>query len=1102
MSPQPILCEHLRPLKRSCLQPSTTLLDQNQNQAIPNQTELWLDHQPPKLVRRNGASRPMVTPSQQLPTTTTSPLVAISCERSDDAQPTPVLSPSPSSQSAPDDPTRQSDSESHSQEPPTVVHQTISSVQDTDMIGVIPNPIGEPTLEDPEDGEYDIWDDYDQAEMAGLDELDAQRSDKPDHERDVFYEPPSTSRPPPLAIAAIPNPQQNLSDQSNSSSSSVSSPTRSIRNSPEPPTRYTSFFTTGHKEPQPIMFATASGSSFSLSNLPFRAPSKVASQTFPTLQPELPNITQSDHRSSQAMPMLGFKTGHGRIVPPPSKEAVQRALEGLATTDVMSSPNRSARLPDSPTPQTRVLKGLPSPAGSPSISARNPSPQHQAEAGLSRSEHSSVPSKRSFADQQDARDRLAYSLSSSKTLPNGSRTAYGNQVVFPQAIADHRRSDESMDTRSILLRPQQPRSPGSRALEEVSNRLDRSPRSPVTPPPKPVPSIPLAQASLPSTPRAETPVPTRFVGPHLYPKTLNRRTITRPIGLTPQSVQLFKTAHIHGPRAFVTPFKPTSAPGGAKYGTKSIFSASEQHQPTPKPDYSISRSSRLSISLPDRKSVIDLRPFMAPNRIPISNWLSPPKALSPRQLFSQGVPESIVFMSAKSARLWHFDSLSDNPFGPLQALGELYKLGCIPSKANPNWIANHWALIVWKLSGIVRWKPQSRMRVWNPEFVLRQLKYRYEREFNYGHRSAIRLILDHECPAGVPMTLVIVSIKLVPISKGSGIDETTVQQSRIELSDGWYKIRATIDEPLSRAIRNGRLKVGHKLAIGATFVGATDISKTNKQQEEADPELKLEGNSTARARWHESLGIRFKPWFASLRSLSFDGGRVGMVDVIVVRVFGTMFVDEKGGGERWGGEEEVDRQAEWEIARQTEADKISLERQEEQEQVFRVRDLVKGAYEGGYPANGKSAGGEEQTGFDVDEWLEGLMNESIDVRKASTEQLKELLEGTQDLVDQFERTDVQKILDERVPPRRIRQVCTLRIRDFQSFRDPEAQRTAQLLVQDLSRVEEDLLKEGHRYWIQNIQPQRKIVWDARQERAELFLCTRRDTKWRRVGLDD
>lgn len=40
----------------------------------------------------------------------------------------------------------------------------------------------------------------------------------------------------------------------------------------------------------------------------------------------------------------------------------------------------------------------------------------------------------------------------------------------------------------------------------------------------------------------------------------------------------------------------------------------------------------------------------------------------------------------------------------------------------------------------------------------------------------------------------------------------------LEVTDGWYRLRAQVDESLARAIRNGVLKVGRKIAVAGTRV--------------------------------------------------------------------------------------------------------------------------------------------------------------------------------------------------------------------------------------------------------------------------------------------
>ncbi len=40
----------------------------------------------------------------------------------------------------------------------------------------------------------------------------------------------------------------------------------------------------------------------------------------------------------------------------------------------------------------------------------------------------------------------------------------------------------------------------------------------------------------------------------------------------------------------------------------------------------------------------------------------------------------------------------------------------------------------------------------------------------------------------------------------------------LEVTDGWYRLRAQVDLPLARAVRRGFIKVGTKLAVSGTKV--------------------------------------------------------------------------------------------------------------------------------------------------------------------------------------------------------------------------------------------------------------------------------------------
>lgn len=79
-------------------------------------------------------------------------------------------------------------------------------------------------------------------------------------------------------------------------------------------------------------------------------------------------------------------------------------------------------------------------------------------------------------------------------------------------------------------------------------------------------------------------------------------------------------------------------------------------------------------------------------------------------------------------------------------------------------------------------------------------------------------------------TLVLCISEIIPSS--TDISETSSSKTSgvgakkggiVELTDGWYAVKAQLDPPLSALVKNGRLTVGQKIIIhGAELVGSPD----------------------------------------------------------------------------------------------------------------------------------------------------------------------------------------------------------------------------------------------------------------------------------------
>lgn len=166
----------------------------------------------------------------------------------------------------------------------------------------------------------------------------------------------------------------------------------------------------------------------------------------------------------------------------------------------------------------------------------------------------------------------------------------------------------------------------------------------------------------------------------------------------------------------------------------------------------------------------------------------------------------------------------------VNALALLKADGCrlVTSK----WVDNHWSMILWKLAGVIQAKPGLFQELWQWGEVVNQLKYRsaryialfrrlqycrYEREFGLAQRPIIRRIQEHDSSSSLPMVLCVSDIHYSPVAKDEKA-QSTATKPYLELTDGWYRINAEVDDCLARAITRGVIRVGGKLAVSGAKV--------------------------------------------------------------------------------------------------------------------------------------------------------------------------------------------------------------------------------------------------------------------------------------------
>ncbi|NXH59299.1 BRCA2 protein, partial [Rhabdornis inornatus] len=238
---------------------------------------------------------------------------------------------------------------------------------------------------------------------------------------------------------------------------------------------------------------------------------------------------------------------------------------------------------------------------------------------------------------------------------------------------------------------------------------------------------------------------------------------------------------------------------------------------------------------------------------------------------------------------------------------EFYSALCDTPGVDPNliteaWVYNHYRWIVWKLAAMeVSFPREFANRCLTPEMVLLQLKYRYDLEVDKSKRSAIKKIMERDDAAGKTLVLCIskiISLNAVASPRSSNKNmESKKAAALIEVTDGWYGIRALLDPPLKAFLDRRRLTVGQKIIVhGAELVGPQNGCTPLEAPDSLM--LKISANSTRRVRWHTKLGFHRdpRPFPLPLSSLYSEGGAVGCIDVVIQRTYPVQWMEKTTAG--------------------------------------------------------------------------------------------------------------------------------------------------------------------------------------------------------------
>ncbi|NXS93681.1 BRCA2 protein, partial [Jacana jacana] len=238
---------------------------------------------------------------------------------------------------------------------------------------------------------------------------------------------------------------------------------------------------------------------------------------------------------------------------------------------------------------------------------------------------------------------------------------------------------------------------------------------------------------------------------------------------------------------------------------------------------------------------------------------------------------------------------------------EFYRALCDTPGVDPKliteaWVYNHYRWIVWKLAAMeVSFPHEFANRCLTPETVLLQLKYRYDLEVDRSKRSAIKKITERDDAAGKTLVLCISKIISLNTAASPSSNDKNAESKKaaaiIEVTDGWYGIRALLDPPLKAFLHRRRLTVGQKIIVhGAELVGSQNGCTPLEAPDSLM--LKVSANSTRCARWNAKLGFHRdpRPFPLPLSSLYSEGGAVGCVDVVIQRTYPIQWMEKTSAG--------------------------------------------------------------------------------------------------------------------------------------------------------------------------------------------------------------
>ncbi|KAK9154038.1 hypothetical protein Sjap_001518 [Stephania japonica] len=282
---------------------------------------------------------------------------------------------------------------------------------------------------------------------------------------------------------------------------------------------------------------------------------------------------------------------------------------------------------------------------------------------------------------------------------------------------------------------------------------------------------------------------------------------------------------------------------------------------------------------------------LKPGRVTLEEYFGGPPC---HQNLVENIPDKVKHMNAGTAATYVFHDDCLGGIGAEAFFDMLVQAGA--SNISKEWVTNHFKWIVWKLACYERGYPaKATGKVFTIANVFEELKYRYEREVNHGHRSALKKITEGDASPTSMMILCVSAIHTNPNERlqlkqaipslddanklaGSCFNENS-NAAKIELTDGWYSLDARLDLPLSKQLREGKVFVGQKIRASKTV------------------NLLLHINGTYRAHWADHLGMCKYPGAPlAFNCIKSSGGLVPKTFLGVTRIYPVLYKERRKDG--------------------------------------------------------------------------------------------------------------------------------------------------------------------------------------------------------------